>query len=95
MGQHEKKGRVILPQTATPSKVETEVTALGRGRQIHVCTERKLTVHASPNQDEDHGTKHLRRRLPDSFSVIGVNIWSIVILGIYATAFSPIGLGIG
>jgi len=71
---------VTMPQTATPSNVETEVAALGRRRDVDVSTERKLAIHTIPDKDKDHGAKHLRRRLPDSFSGMSVSSVSIIIL---------------
>jgi hypothetical protein len=74
-----RKGPTLL-LTATPSDVEPEIAALGRRREVHVSTEGKLAVHAIADKDKDHGTKHLRRRLPDSLSGISVSTTSIVIL---------------
>jgi hypothetical protein len=67
-------------RTATPSNVEPEIAALGRRRDVHVSTEGKLAIHAIPDKDKDHGAKHLRCRLPDSFSGINVSTMSIVTL---------------
>ena len=74
-----RKGVSLLP-TATPSNVEPEVAALGGRRHVHVSTEGKLAIHASSDNNKDHGAKHLRRRLPDSFSGMSVSTMSIVIL---------------
>jgi len=59
---------VALLQTATPSDIETEIAAFRSRRDVRICAERKLTIHAGPNQDEDHGAEHLCRGLPDHFS---------------------------
>jgi hypothetical protein len=69
---------VTLLLTTTPSNVEPEIAALERRRELHVSTEGKLAIHAIPDKDKDHGAKHLRRRLPDSFSGMSVSTMSIV-----------------
>jgi hypothetical protein len=69
---------VTLLLTTTPSNVEPEIAALERRREVHVSTEGKLAIHAIPDKDKDHGAKHLRRRLPDSFSGMSVSTMSIV-----------------
>jgi hypothetical protein len=69
---------VTLLLTTTPSNVEPEIAALERRREGHVPTEGKLAIHAIPDKDKDHGAKHLRRRLPDSFSGMSVSTMSIV-----------------
>jgi hypothetical protein len=74
-----RKGVSLLP-TATPSNVEPEIAALGRRRDVHVSTEGKLAIHAISDNDKDHGAKHLRCRLPDSFSGMSVSTMSIVTL---------------
>lgn len=74
-----RKGVILLP-TATPSNVEPEIATLERRREVHVSAEGKLAIHAIPDKDKDHGTKHLGRRLPDSFSGLSVSIMSIVTL---------------
>ena len=69
---------MTLSPTTAPSNIEPEIAALGRRRDVHVPTEGKLAIHAIPNKDKDHGAKHLRRRLPDSFPGMRVSTMSVV-----------------
>jgi hypothetical protein len=73
-----RKGVILLP-TATPSNVEPEIATLERRRDVCVSTEGKLTIHAIPDEDKDHGAKHLGRWLPDRFSGMSVSNMSITL----------------
>jgi hypothetical protein len=74
-----RKGVILLP-TAAPSDIEPEIATIKRRRDVHVPAKGKLAIHAIPDKDKDHGTKHLGRRLPDGFSGMSVSTTSIVTL---------------